>query len=501
MIFNSFEFAIFFLVVLIIYFLIARKVRYIWLLAVSYCFYMSADAKWGILLALSTASTWICGLLLERVSRLDNAGRMLTQKNLIVFAGLIVNLGILGYFQYSGFIADNINSLSDILGIGSPDITVHIILPIGISFYSFMAVSYIIDVYRGKMAAERNIAKYALFVSFFPQILAGPIGRAPKLLPQINTLAKLNLWDAHRIARGAGMMLWGFFMKMVIGDRIAILVNTVYGDYQSYGTTLLVIAALGFSLQIYCDFAGYSYIAIGVARIMGVNLMENFNTPYLAVSVQDFWRRWHISLSTWFRDYVYISMGGNRRSKGRKLLNVMVTFLVSGFWHGANWTFIIWGGLHGLYQIAEILLHPLKTRMNEKLSVKTDTVTYRIGQSLVTFLLVTFAWIFFKSDSLHSAVGFISRIFTKPDPWALFDDSVFAAGLDQQEFLILAFAIVIMLVVDLYKNMRKRSIADFLDRQGAAFQIITYVGAIMMIYVFGIYGSQFDASAFIYFKF
>jgi D-alanyl-lipoteichoic acid acyltransferase DltB (MBOAT superfamily) len=418
-----------------------------------------------------------------------------------LLAGLAVNIGLLVYFKYFGFIMKNVNRLLDAMGVGHSSIGVSILLPIGISFYSFMSIGYMIDVYRGKVPAERNIAKYALFVSFFPQILAGPIGRAHGLLPQLNAIDRLKLWDSHRLVRGAGMILWGLFIKMVIGDRIAILVNTVYGDYESYGSTLLVLAAIGFSVQIYCDFAGYSYIAIGTARVMGINLMENFNTPYLAFSIQDFWRRWHISLSTWFRDYVYIPIGGSRCSKPKRMFNVLITFIVSGFWHGANWTFIIWGGLHGLYQIAEIQLQPLKNRIDKSLSVKTETVTYRIYQSAATFLLVTFAWIFFKADSVHAAFGIIGRMFTKPDPWVLFDESLFLAGLGQQEFWILAMAVAIMLAADIYKCVRKASIADFIDRQGASFQIISYISIIMMIYVFGIYGSQFSASAFIYFKF
>ena len=257
---------------------------------------------------------------------------------------LIVNLGILAVFKYANFA---ISSLNDILGILNVSVVlrrIDVLLPVGISFYTFQALSYIIDVYRQDVEVETNFFRYALFVSFFPQLVAGPIERSKNLLTQMQNIEKIRLWNAKRIASGAILMVWGFFLKMVIADRVSILVDTVFDNYHMYGSVELIIAIIGFTIQIYCDFGSYSLIAIGAAKVMGFELMENFNTPYFARSIRDFWGRWHISLSTWFRDYLYIPLGGNRRGKARRELNILIVFLVSGLWHGANWTFVIWGG-------------------------------------------------------------------------------------------------------------------------------------------------------------
>ncbi|MDR2457051.1 MAG: MBOAT family protein [Clostridiales Family XIII bacterium] len=420
-------------------------------------------------------------------------------KIILICITIFINIGFLGFFKYSAFIIDNINALSDLLGIEKNNIHINIILPIGISFYTFMALSYIIDVYRKKIKAEKNFIKYALFVSFFPQILSGPIGRAPMLIPQINSLPYKNLYDLKRILSGLEMMLFGYFIKMVIGDRIAIFVNAVYGDYTSYGTTILIITAIFYSIQIYCDFAGYSYIAIGVARIMGINLMENFNTPYFSCSIQEFWRRWHISLSSWFRDYIYIPLGGNRR--GIVYINIMVTFILSGIWHGSGLTFIAWGALHGFYQVVGKVFYKPKRLLEKKFAIRTCTFSYKLWQAILTFSLVSFAWIFFRADSLNIAINYIQRMFSVFDVWVLFDGSIYDIALDRREFLILFIAIIIMLVVDIYKRVTNQSIGRFLNRQWFPFRITIYIVAVLLIYIFGIYGSSFEASSFIYFKF
>ena len=243
-----------------------------------------------------------------------------------------------------------------------------------------------------------------MFVSFFPQLVAGPIERSKNLLSQMKSIEKIKLWNARRIASGAILMVWGFFMKMVIADRVALLIDTVFDNYRMYGSTELIIAAIGFTIQIYCDFGSYSSIAIGTAKIMGFELMENFNTPYFARNIRDFWSRWHISLSSWFKDYLYIPLGGNRRGQLRKAVNIMIVFLVSGLWHGANWSFVVWGGIHGLYQVIADLLKTSKTKIREKMNIRTDCISWKLLQTVVTFGLVVFAWIFFRADTITDAL-------------------------------------------------------------------------------------------------
>lgn len=336
MLFNSYTFMLFFPVVLLVYFIIPKKTRYIWLLISSYFFYMCWSVKYILLIFVSTAITWVSGLLMQ--------GRTTKIKRRVLFFSLLSNLGILAFFKYFDFMIENLNSIVQRIGIGTLSNPFNLILPVGISFYTFQALSYTIDIYRNEIEPEKNFFRYALFVSFFPQLVAGPIERSKKLLKQIDNLENLKLWDYSRITHGAGTMLWGYFLKMVVADRLAILVDTVWDSYWQYGSCELILAMVFFSIQIYCDFNSYSTIAVGAAEIMGVDLMENFDTPYLSRSIKEFWRKWHISLSTWFRDYVYIPLGGNRCSALRKSFNLMVTFLISGLWHGADWTYILWGG-------------------------------------------------------------------------------------------------------------------------------------------------------------
>ena len=340
--FNSYDFMIFFPIVLMVYFVIPTKVRGIWLLVASYYFYMSWNPKYALLIGFSTIITYICGIGIDKWKESENIGR--DPVKWILFFGIMINLIILAVFKYSNFVLESVDLLFRRLHIGTIDRRVDLLLPVGISFYTFQALGYVIDVWRGEVKAEKNIVKYALFVSFFPQLVAGPIERSKNLLGQIRDVEKIKLWNARRVTSGAILMVWGFFMKMVVADRVAILVDTVFDNYRFYGSTELLLAVIGFSIQIYCDFGSYSLIAIGAAKIMGFHLMENFNAPYFAKDIRDFWSRWHISLSTWFRDYLYIPLGGNRKGRFRKALNLMIVFLVSGLWHGANWTFLAWGG-------------------------------------------------------------------------------------------------------------------------------------------------------------
>ena len=496
--FNSVDFMVFFPVVLIIYFLIPKKGRTIWLLFASYFFYMSWNPKYAILIAGSTLITYICGILLEKCST-NGAEKAKLNKIIIVAICLVVNLLILVIFKYGNFLIDSVNGILKLLHITVIDGRFNLLLPVGISFYTFQALGYIIDVYRGDVKAEKNLVRYALFVSFFPQLVAGPIERSKNLLSQIQKIQDIKLWNAKRVTSGAILMVWGLFIKMVIADRVSILVDTVFDNYYMYGSTELIIAAMGFALQIYCDFNSYSTIAIGAAKIMGFELMENFNTPYFSKNIRDFWSRWHISLSTWFKDYLYIPLGGNRKGKLKKAVNLLIVFLVSGLWHGANWSFVVWGGLHGLYQIIADCVKPLRQKIEKY--IKTNCFSWNFAEIFVTFCLVDFAWIFFRADTVSDAIGFIRRIFMFPTPWTLFNGGAFNLGLDRVEMNILLLGIIILILVDLVRYCKKVTIDTFLMEQNLWFEWFCVIALIFMIFVFGEYGPSFDAKQFIYFQF
>ena len=491
MLFNSYQFMVFFPVVLLIYYVIPRKLRMYWLLVASYYFYMGWNAKYAVLIAISTVVTFASGILMERLGR----------KRWIVAASLVINLGILFFFKYFNFVWTSLAAVLDAAGIRMTEKTIDVLLPVGISFYTFQALGYTIDVYRGTVPAEKNLFRYALFVSFFPQLVAGPIERSSSLLRQVDHVEDLKLWNVDRITDGAILMLWGFFQKLVIADRAAILVDLVYDGYKGFGSFELILATVLFAVQIYCDFSSYSTIAVGAAKIMGFELMENFDTPYFAGSIREFWRRWHVSLSGWFRDYLYIPLGGSRCSRAKKYRNIMITFLVSGLWHGAGWTYVIWGGLHGAYQVAGDMLAGVRGSLWKRLGTREDSFSFRLGKVLVTFVLVDFAWIFFRADSLAQAAGVIGRIFTGWDPWTLFDGTLYQLGLAVQEMHILAAGIGILFLADLTRLRTGRRIEGLLKNEMLWFRWGVLLILLFMTIILGIYGPGFDAKAFIYFQF
>ncbi len=495
--FNSINFMIFFPVVLALYFVIPKALRQIWLLAASYYFYMSWNARYALLIAASTLITYVSGIAIERYRDRGRTGRRLT----VLFSCLGINLGILLFFKYGNFLIASLDRGLELLHIGSVDQRFYFLLPVGISFYTFQALGYTIDVYRGDVRAETNLIRYALFVSFFPQLVAGPIERSKNLLSQMQNIAEIKLWNARRVTSGTILMIWGFFVKMVIADRAAVLVNTVFDNYRMYGSTELVLAAVFFALQIYCDFGSYSLIAIGAAKIMGFELMENFNTPYFACSIRDFWSRWHISLSTWFRDYLYIPLGGNRRGRVRKSVNIMIVFLASGLWHGADWSYVVWGGIHGAYQVIGDYLASFREKCIRKLRVNTACFSWKFLQTAVTFVLVVFAWIFFRADSIGDALQYIRRIWVRPTPWVLFNGEIFTLGLDRPEMNILLVSICMLGLVDLVRYRKKMTLDVFLMQQNLWFRGGIMIGLVVLIFVCGKYGVGFDPQQFIYFQF
>ncbi len=500
MLFNSFPFLIFFPAVVLLYYVIPKKARYLWLLVASYVFYMWWNPTFALLIAFTTLVTYGSGILMSRADGLEEAGKT-RRKKWIVAVTVVVNLLILVFFKYFDFLLENLNRVLGLMGSRPVSKSFDVLLPVGISFYTFQALGYTLDVYRGKVAPERNVFKYALFVAFFPQILAGPIGRAPSLLPQVNGVPTGKPFEYKRFTNGLLMMMYGYFLKMVVADRIAILVNTVYDSYFNYGAVELIVATVAFAVQIYCDFASYSTIAVGAAEVMGFHLIENFNTPYFAVSIQDFWRRWHISLSTWFKDYLYIPLGGNRCSRVRKYCNIMVVFLVSGLWHGASWTFLIWGFLHGAYQIIGEALRPLKQKLTQKIHANTQCGSYKGLQMALTFVLVCVAWVFFRASSVTAAFDIFHRLFIRFNPWVLFDGGLLTLGLDQLEINILMVSIAFMFLVDLVRFRRGQRLDSFLDSQNLWFKWLVAIGLIVAVLVYGQYGPGFDAQKFIYLQF
>lgn len=507
MLFNSFQFLIFFPVVVLLYFLIPQKVRYLWLLGASYYFYMCWNPKYVLLLLFSTAVTFLGGLAIERFK---------AKKTLLTLT-VVANLTVLFAYKYFDFALNNLNLILNKFHIQAVETGFDILLPVGISFYTFQALGYTIDVYRKEIYAEKNFFKYALFVSFFPQLVAGPIERSKNLLKQVS---EEHTFDYDRMRKGLLIMLWGYFLKLVIADRAAILVNAVYGDYASFGGVYIVVATILFAVQIYCDFAGYSTIARGAALIMGFRLMENFEAPYLAKSVAEFWRRWHISLSGWFRDYLYIPLGGNRKGKIKKQLNTMIVFLVSGLWHGASWNYVIWGGLNGLYQVVGMWWRELKekaksivkteknireryaeTEENKKSIVGTVIFTCKnICKVMLTLILVDFSWLFFRADSMKDALAMLKSILTVRNFHVFTDGGLFTLGLNQYHFLFLLFVIAILWIADYFKY-RDVDMFEKIEQQNVAVRFLVYIGLFCAVVLFGIYGVDYEASQFIYFQF
>lgn len=397
MLFNSLEFLIFFPIVTLIYFIIPHKVRYLWLLGASYYFYMCWNPQYALLMAVSTFFTWLGGAVIERTANP-------TAKKAAVGLNFTVNLLILFFFKYFAFTVDNINSVLTALNLSPLNIGFDVILPVGISFYTFQALGYTMDVYRGDVKHEHNFLKYALFVSFFPQLVAGPIERSPNLLHQ---LSEKHTFNYDRMVSGLLLMLWGLFQKLVIADRAAILVNTVYGNETAFFGWHFAVATILFAVQIYCDFASYTTIARGAARVMGMELMENFEVPYFSRSIAEFWSRWHISLSGWFRDYLYIPLGGNRKGERRTYLNNFLTMVIGGLWHGASLMYVIWGAYHGLL----LAVHKMIRKVYRIPEPLRGTFPVRIVNTLITFSLVVIGFTFFRAPSLDTVGEIFGQIF------------------------------------------------------------------------------------------
>lgn len=493
MLFNSLQFLLFLPIVLLICFLLPKKVRYLWLLASSYYFYMCWNARYGLLLLACTAITYFGALGIEWCKERENA----SLKKKIVAAGIVLNMGLLAYYKYTDFLLEFLGKTLGMAGIELNLPRTDILLPVGISFFTFQALSYLIDVYREDTYAEKNFFRYALFVSFFPQLVAGPIERSKNLLKQ---LKEPPVFSYENMREGVWLMMYGFFLKVVLADRIAVYVDTAYGDYVKFSGIYLILAALLFSVQLYCDFYGYSVIAMGTAKLLGYSLMDNFHSPFYARSIEELWRRWHISLNTWFRDYLYIPLGGNKKGKTRQYLNKILVFFVSGLWHGANWSFVVWGMLNGLYQMIGQLMMPIRDLVVKTFSLNRNTFSHRLYQRTVTFLLFSFSSIFFRAATSREAIEIIKGITSLWNPWILFDGSLYQCGLDEKNFRLMLIGIGILFLGDYFKDKGIR-LRDRIMAQEAWFRILLCSFTVLAILLLGIWGTGYEKAGFIYFQF
>ena len=480
MLFNTIQYILFLPFVTAVYFLLPHKVRHVWLLAASWYFYMQWNPKYILLLAGCTLVTYTGARILEGME--GAPGR----RKAVLFACLAVNLGILGFFKYYNFGTGLMNRFLGAVHLPQfPALS--IILPVGISFFTLQALGYLIDVYRGDIPAEHDFIRYALFVSFFPQLVAGPIERSGNLMHQLSERHSLTY---ENVRRGLLLILYGLFLKMVIADRVSPIVDAVYNDPASWPGFGVAFATFLFAIQIYCDFYGYSVIAAGSARILGIRLMSNFEAPFLSASVRELWSRWHISLSTWFRDYLYFPLGGGRAGLGKKIRNLLIVFGVSGLWHGASLGFVFWGLLNGLFQSVEAVA--------QEAAKKGDSKSF--PARIRTFLLFLFSLIFFRAGGMQPAFRTIRYLFSAFNPEILTGGSFFTLGQGLKDFRILAGAVLVLFLTDLAKYLGKHP-----DEQVLAcpfpVRYLVMAGLFFAILLFGCYGDTYNAQQFIYFQF
>jgi alginate O-acetyltransferase complex protein AlgI len=488
MLFNSFRFLIFLTIVLAIYFGLPNRFRKVFLLLASYCFYAFARPEYVLLLMFITAVNYMAGLQIGKTEKQSS-------RNFWLVLCLMISLGNLFFFKYFNFFNDSARLLFDKFNIfyGIPHL--NIILPIGISFFTLQALNYTIDVYRKKIPVENNLLTFSCYVAYFPQLLAGPIGRAASILPQY---LKNHDFDYERLRHGLQLILWGLFKKMVIADRLAILVNQVYDNPSQHNGLGLLVATYFFAFQIFCDFSGYSDIAIGIGQIMGFDLMQNFERPYHASSINEFWKRWHISLTSWFRDYIWMVL------RWPWYRSIFLVFVLSGLWHGANWTFILWGALNGFYLIFAIWSFDFRKKLYRVSGLKKIPRIHKYLKVFITFHLILFGWIFFRANSLSDAFYVIGRIGASlgsllaniPHParlWAsLFEQDI---GLSTHEFAIAIIAILMMECIHLLQG--KKDLRDYLDTRPIGRRWAIYYIGLFSLLLLGIFHSQ----RFIYFQF
>ena len=482
MLFNSIDFAIFLPIVFLLYWFVTNKnlkLQNFLIVISSYIFYGWWDWRFLSLILFSTIVDFSVGLML---SKEENE----TKRKAFLWTSILVNLGFLGFFKYYNFFIDNFTTAFSFFGNEIQPNSLNIILPVGISFYTFQTLSYTIDVYRKKLEPTKDFIAFSAFVSFFPQLVAGPIERATNLLPQFY---KRRTFDYNKAIDGMRQILWGLFKKIVIADNCAEYANIIFNNSSDYSGSTLVLGAIFFTFQIYGDFSGYSDIAIGTSRLFGFNLKQNFAFPYFSRDIAEFWRRWHISLSTWFRDYLYIPLGGSRGGTWNKIRNIFLIFIVSGFWHGANWTFIIWGGLNALYFLPLLVLNKNRQHLEIVANEKNLPTFKEFFQILITFGLTVFAWIFFRAENIKHAINYISQIFSN----SLFTFPIY----DKDDYAKPIFLLIlIFIIIEWFGRKQEYAIANISLLKHKVFRYAFYYAIIFIIFWFG--GEQ---QEFIYFQF
>lgn len=479
MLFNSFSFALFLPIVFAIYWGCRPKNRWAVLLIASYYFYMSWNIKYALLILFATVVSFFGAILIEKADRDKN-------KKIALGMATFTLISVLIAYKYLGFLFDILNSILSCFTIRISDIhLIHFILPVGISFYTFQTLSYVIDVYRGDVKAEHDFGKYATFVSFFPQLVAGPIERTNSLMPQ---LKKYGPFNEKKALEGIILMIVGYYKKIVVADTLSLYVDNVYNTPFEHNGGSLLLATFFFSIQIYCDFSGYSDIAIGTAKLFGIELSTNFNSPYFAKSIKEFWSRWHISLSKWFRDYVYIPLGGNRTSRFRTSINVLFTFLLSGLWHGANWTFVLWGGCHGIAQVIENYI----PKPSEKHSILNSL------RRILTYLFCMLAWVFFRANSITESIYILSNMFSGiANPLLYFKLAIGGVGIPGNiRFVYLIILIFILFIIDNI-NYKYGIIKWIFDRSNAS----RWIYCIALLVIIILFSQKDIAAEFVYFQF
>ncbi|MCR5773728.1 MAG: MBOAT family protein [Lachnospiraceae bacterium] len=491
MLFTTITYAFFLPLIFVIYWAVPEKYRYIVLFGANIFFYMYGGPVYILLLAFIALITYLAALWIEKKRDGGDARK-------ILIPAVVIVTGFLAVFKYTGFAIDTIYDISRILSLGFSPSSLKLALPLGISFYSFAAIGYVVDVYRGKIPAEKNFLKYFDFVAFFPSVMSGPINRAEDILPRINEPAK---FDYDEAVIGLRQMLWGFFKKLIVADTLARYVDFVFDNARAYFGLTLITATVFYTFQIYCDFSGYSDIAIGTARLLGISCRDNFKSPYYSRSDREFWNRWHISLSSWFRDYVYIPLGGSRVSEVRRYINIMLTMLLSGLWHGADWSFVIWGGLHGVYQIVEDFCHKHLAKKEIRGKKEKDivrSIPWNIGHGILTFGMVSFAWSFFRanntSDALYIAAHMPRGLGHPAGSYIMMLNNMM---LDGYKLAWIGLLIAILMVVD-YIAL-KRDIYVLFGKLPIVLRWIFYICFTVFIIVMTLNGGQHQE--FIYFQF
>ena len=496
MLFNSLEFLVFLPIVFSVFWLVPSRWRWIPLLIASYYFYMYWSPRLIFLIMFTTVVSYVCGILVDRI-RKDRVAL----RRLVLIVTMVSCLGVLVFFKYFTFLYQAFYDALALIGKGSPVGYFSIILPVGISFYTFQTMSYVVDVYRGDIPAEKHFGYFALFVTFFPQLVAGPIERPDNLLPQLKAPHKLRDVDFVGAFR---LMLVGFFKKIAIADSIGIIVNATYNNVPEANGLGALISAVLFSVQIYCDFSGYSDIAVGCAKLFGVNLMENFNTPYVAKSIKEFWNRWHISLSTWLRDYIFFPVGGSRVRTGRWIFNISLVFFVSGLWHGANYTFIIWGMMHAFFQIVGKFTLKPRNRIWTAMKVNPEGKLVSRLRNFGTVILVTVSWVFFRASTVSDAFTILKKIFTD---WSFtaeyWKTTVSALSLSWTTVIYTLFALFIMIFLEKLKYPEKPFWTDKLSPRTRS--VLRYVAYLAMMWctigIWIVLQESNTGSSFIYFQF